>query len=117
MTSTAVIVMLVSFPIALGAVGFYVYLQNQRIELLGKQLATYANASINVANQVSLIVENKPIIEQASQCSRRWLIQEAKRRLKMGDPLSEIAKALKLEDEEKNLLLLQQQYQAAAATA
>lgn len=81
--------------------------QAKTIAALEAKLDVFVDTSINVARSVDHLSNRGPRTEIAeANSSRRWLIEEARTRLKQGEEVVSIGRALGLSGDEVRLLRL-----------
>lgn len=83
--------------------------ERARLEVLQRDLQTFTEASVRVAESLDHVLRGAvtpgaaPAAE-ASVSSRRYLLMQARERLQQGEPLDSLASSLHLCDDEKHLL-------------
>ncbi len=74
------------------------------IDLLRKDIAVYAEASIRVADTLDKVLQGKATPSETSHSSRRYLLSEAQRAAAQGESLDAVAARLQLSHDELHLL-------------
>lgn len=78
--------------------------QHRKIDALQAQLDVFVESSIGVGRAVDRLLHQGGSNEVANVASRRWVIQEAKDRLRQGESLADVAAPLGLSKDEMRLL-------------
>ncbi len=83
--------------------------QRERLEALQRDLQTFTEASVRVAESLDHVLRGAVApgatpAADASVSSRRYLLMQARERLQQGEPLEALASSLHLCEDEKHLL-------------